>query len=251
MPTSRSPAPPPPQVVELRQYTHHPGRRDELIALFERELVEPQEALGMQVVGTFRDRADPDRFVWLRAFADMPSRGRSLDAFYSGPVWQRHRDAANATLVDSDDVLLLRPARPLSGFAAGTATRAPVGATTLPRGLLSATLCPLRAPADDALIDKLETTARAHAGIGDGELVACLVTETAPNDYPRLPVREGEPMAVWFSRFADADAEQRHAERLAASREWRERIWPAWRERLAADPRTLRLAPTARSALHH
>ena len=31
-------------VLELRQYTLHPGRRDELVALFEREFVEPQEA---------------------------------------------------------------------------------------------------------------------------------------------------------------------------------------------------------------
>ena len=53
-------------VIELRQYTLHPGRRDDLIALFEREFVEPQEALGIAVLGTFRDLDAPDRFVWLR-----------------------------------------------------------------------------------------------------------------------------------------------------------------------------------------
>ncbi|MGL5850095.1 MAG: hypothetical protein ACRCZD_04845, partial [Phycicoccus sp.] len=45
-------------VVELRQYTLAPGRRDELIDLFERELVETQEAAGMGVGGLYRDRDD-------------------------------------------------------------------------------------------------------------------------------------------------------------------------------------------------
>lgn len=52
-------------VVELRRYTLHPGRRDVLIDLFDRELVESQEAVGMAVLGQFRDLDDPDRFVWL------------------------------------------------------------------------------------------------------------------------------------------------------------------------------------------
>ncbi len=85
-----------------------PGRRDELIELFEREFVETQEAVGMCVLGTFRDLADADRFVWFRGFRDMDERRQALDAFYGGPVWQEHRNAANATLIDSDDVLVLR-----------------------------------------------------------------------------------------------------------------------------------------------
>jgi hypothetical protein len=35
-------------LVELRQYTLHPGKRDVLIDLFDREFVESQEALGMK-----------------------------------------------------------------------------------------------------------------------------------------------------------------------------------------------------------
>jgi hypothetical protein len=42
-------------IVELRQYTLHPGQRDVLIKLFESEFVESQEAVGMKIVGTFRD----------------------------------------------------------------------------------------------------------------------------------------------------------------------------------------------------
>src|SRR5207253_8210966 len=96
-------------IVELRQYTLHPGKRDVLIDLFDREFIESQEALEMSVIGQFRDLDDPDRFVWLRGFRDMSSLAQCLQAFYGGPVWKQHRDAANATMIDSDNVLLLRP----------------------------------------------------------------------------------------------------------------------------------------------
>nr|WP_244211232.1 NIPSNAP family protein [Amycolatopsis kentuckyensis] len=98
-------------VVELRRYTLHPGRRDELVELFEREFVEPQEAAGAHLFGLFRARASPDEFVWLRGFRSMSERKAALEEFYSGPVWKEHRSAANATMIDSDNVLLLRPVR--------------------------------------------------------------------------------------------------------------------------------------------
>jgi NIPSNAP len=118
----------PDSVVELRQYRLHPGVRDTLIDLFDREFVETQEAVGMRVI-QLRDLDDPDRFVWLRGFRDMRTRAKALQAFYDGPVWQEHRDAANATMIDSNDVLLLRPARPGSGFRVDTSTHPPVGAS--------------------------------------------------------------------------------------------------------------------------
>lgn len=67
----------------------------------------------MAVIARFRDLHDPDRFVWLRGLADMPSRAEALGRFYGGPVWKTHKDQANATMIDSDDVLLLRPVAPL------------------------------------------------------------------------------------------------------------------------------------------
>src|ERR1035438_9159076 len=97
------------RVIELRQYTLHPRQRDVLIDLFDSEFVETQESVGMRVIGQFRDLDDPDRFVWLRGFADMASRALGLEAFYGGPVWAAHRAAANTTMNDSDNVLLLRP----------------------------------------------------------------------------------------------------------------------------------------------
>ncbi len=50
-------------VVELRQYTHRPGRREELIELFEEKFLTGQAEAGMTVIATFRDLNDADRFV--------------------------------------------------------------------------------------------------------------------------------------------------------------------------------------------
>jgi NIPSNAP len=114
-------------VVELRQYTLHPGKRDVLIDLFDREFVETQEEVGIKIIGQFRDLDHQDRFVWLRGFPDMTSRAKALNDFYSGPVWKAHREAANATMIDSDNVLLLCPASPTSGFSLKDLKRASVG----------------------------------------------------------------------------------------------------------------------------
>lgn len=100
-------------VVELRQYTLHPGARATLVEIFEAEFVESQEELGIDVGGLFEDLDDPDRFVWMRGFASMEARREALQAFYFGSqAWKEHGPAANATMVDSDDVLLLRPTDP-------------------------------------------------------------------------------------------------------------------------------------------
>src|SRR6266436_7570283 len=121
-------------ILELRQYTLHPGQRDVLIELFERAFIETQEAVGAAVIGQFRDLEDPNRFVWLRGFPDMEKHLAALQAFYGGVVWKEHREAANATMVDSDNVLLLRPAAPTSGFSLENMKRPPLSAaTTSPR----------------------------------------------------------------------------------------------------------------------
>lgn len=38
----------------------------------------------------------------------MKGKAEGLKAFYTGPVWKAHLEAANATMINSDNVLLLR-----------------------------------------------------------------------------------------------------------------------------------------------
>jgi NIPSNAP len=186
--------------------------RDVLIELFDREFIETQEALGMKVIGQFRVLDDPDRFIWLRGFPDMQARAQALAAFYDGPVWQQHRDAANATMIDSDNVLLLRPARPDSGFVFDREP-APPGSTEIPGGLLVATIYYLAASDTDfaAYFDSALAPALTAAG---ADIAAVFVSETAPNNFPRLPVREGEHVLVSFATFADELAYERHCDEL-------------------------------------
>lgn len=247
--TSKTPEPDtdPFKIVELRQYRLRPGRRDELIELFDRELLEPQEAVGMRVIGQFRDLDDPDRFVWLRGFADMESRRRALTAFYDGPVWAAHRDAANATMVDSDDVLLLRPSR--AGSAFGTVGGRPAPATpTPPTTAVIATILPLRRPADEAFVEFFEREAVPVLTATGAAPTNYLQTEPATNTFPRLPVRTDETVFVWFSAFPTWEEQGRHVARLERSDAWAEfmRELAPW---LAAPIRLVRLVPTARSRL--
>jgi hypothetical protein len=149
-------------VIELRQYTLRPGQRDVLVGLFQRYFVAAQEDVGMRILGVFLDLDDPDRFVWLREFPDMAARKNSLTRFYlEGAVWREHGPAANATMVDSDDVLLLRP----------------VGDFVVPQA------------------ERLAVTIQDDKP----EVAAYLETEPAENDFPRLPVRTDGPKFVWFT----------------------------------------------------
>jgi quinol monooxygenase YgiN len=236
-------------VLELRQYTLHPGKREALIDLFEREFVETQEAAGMRLVGQFRDLDGPDRFVWLRGFDDMDARRAALQTFYGGPVWKAHREAANATMIDSDNVLLLRPVAAQWAFAASSHTRPPAGAAGGPAKLVIAEVYSLSAPVDDSFRrffhDEL-APALAEAGTPP---LAALETEPSENTFPRLPVRKGENVFVWFASVASAEELPQLEARLARSHRWTRAVAPELARRLSRAPERLRLAPTARSLL--
>jgi hypothetical protein len=233
-------------VVELRQYTLHAGRRDELITLFEREFIEPQEALGLHVIGQFRDLDKPDRFVWLRGFSAMARRAPALAAFYGGPVWRAHRDAANATMIDSDNVLLLRPAWAGAGIDMRGRTRAATASHAPAAGLLDATLLHLREPASPELLRYCRDAMAPVLARGGARVLGWYVTEPAPNNFPRLPVREGETVLAGFALFDDAAA----FETFTRSGAWQRDVQPTLARWLVRPAENLRLAPTTRSALH-
>jgi NIPSNAP protein len=229
-------------VVELRQYTLHPGKRDVLIELFDRELIESQEALGMTVIGQFRDVDDPDRFVWLRGFRNMSTRAQGLGAFYGGPVWRQHREVANATMTDSDNVLLLRPAQPGSGFSVDADRRPPRGTKRDGPGLVVATVYSLNAPPDHEFLDYFSSNLKPALIDAGAARLAFFVTEASPNNFPALPVRENEYVFAWFAGFPDPTTER------GSDRSARERF-EADAPGLIRPPQRLRLTPTARSLL--
>ena len=236
-------------VVELRQYTLHPGKRDVLIELFDQEFIEPPEALGITVIGQFRDLDHPDRFVWLRGFRDMTSRGKALSDFYGGPVWKTHREAANATMIDSDNVLLLRPVHPTSGFSLEDMKRPPVGPDEVPTSLIVATIYYFERSVPSDFINFFDQTLKPVATNSGARISAGFVTEKSENTFPALPVRENENVFVWFSTFRDSEAYENYVTALSQSERWRDEISVGLTRYLDRAPEVLKLSPTARSKL--
>lgn len=232
------------QVIELRQYALRPGQREVLIEMFDREFLETQEAVGMHVIGQFRDLDDPDRFVWLRGFPSMDARREALQAFYFGPVWQRHREQANATMIDSDNVLLLRPAGANAGLSPTAAPR-PAIAAAAPASALCLGVCPLQAPAEQGFARRFDRQLAPLLQEHGANLLARYVTDASVNTFPRLPVRQDVRVFVWLARFDDVTQLDAHLQALRAS--------AVWRQILAEDstqaPELRRLVPTARSEL--
>lgn len=238
-------------VVELRQYTLKPGRRDDLIALFEQHFLEGQEQYSMRILGQFRRCAIPDQFVWLRGFSDMEARREALAGFYGGPVWREHRATANDTMLDSDNVLLLKPARATSGLRLDSSRRPALDAPETDGGIVIATIYAFDAPVDNAFIEFFETRIAPAIQSAGASLLGYYVTEPAENNFPQLPVREGEHVFVWSASFADEAAYAAYQTALAGSEEWNASLAPALREWLAKPEEVLELAPTRRSLLRH
>jgi peptidase M1-like protein len=235
-------------VFELRQYVLHPGQRDVLVAVFDDNFVEGQEAVGMRIIGQNRDLDDPDRFVWLRSFSDMQSRQDALTTFYSGPVWKTHGRLAAGTMVDSDNVLLLRPLRPNTAFAPSSIKLPPAGTRGPGKGVLVASIVYVERNTPREFGGFFEQQLQPRWEQAGGAVIAQLVSEHSANTYPALPVRDKENVFVWFSLFPDQAAVDKQQQALAQSMEWREAIGAltAWTHHKIE---TLRLEPTARSRL--
>jgi len=230
------------EVFELRQYTLRAGQCDTLIALFESTLVEPQNAVGAHVAGTFRDLDDPDRFVWLRGFRDMRMRQEALGAFYGGPVWHANRAAANATMLDSDNVLLLRAVGPVPKFGSRSTA---LGAESF----IGATIYYLGCADTTQFAGFFEQSVLPHLEAAGAEPIVRLVTEEAANNFPRLPIREHDRTFICLSRWANLSTENAFVARFSTLSGWRDSAPESVLPALMRKPERLRLMPTSRSAL--
>jgi hypothetical protein len=234
-------------VVDLRQYTLHPGQRDKLIEVFDAAFVEGQEDLGIHISGQFRDLDDPDRFVWLRGFTDLDARAEALNGFYYGPVWKARGQEANVTMKDSDNALLLTPIELGAGYPALDAPRPPLGATEIPRCVIAGAVYH-RGSADDGFAEFFnDQIVPVLTGTG-AVLTATFETLAAENNFPALPLRD-ETVFAWFATLPNDAAYDEHRRQLAASRTWQREVLPEIVRRSVAAPQQLRLRPTARSQL--
>ena len=74
--------------------------------------------------------------------------------------------------------------------------------------------------------------------------------ETAENNFPKLPIRTGELVLVWFSQSASAEHFRAHDDaKIAKSTAWTSRVQLALQAFRKSTPERLILEPTARSWL--
>ena len=213
-----------------------------LVELFDANFVESQEAVGIDVIGQFRDLDDPDLFTWVRGFQSMEERARGLEDFYGGETWHAHSRAANATMLDSDNVLLLRPGRPDSAFLL-PACREEADAST---GYVAAVILHLEPGADESdIVSFFECAITPGLAAAGGSVLAYFVTDPSKNTFPGLPVREDANVFVYFVGCGDRLTLERVADPCC-------RLSQTTGEApgLACSAETLRLEPTARSLLH-
>lgn len=228
------------ELIELRRYLVKPDQRDAFVALFDREFTDQQEACGMVPVGHFRDRDDPRGFVWFRGFAHAEQRARALTAFYrESHAWKEHRTAANGALLDNDDVLLLREARSGSGFELGRFAR-PAGTQTRAPNTVAVAVLMLERAAGEAFITAFEAEVLPRI-TGQARRTSYFVTDSRTNDFPALPVREGEFAFVVTAVCPNDDALRKWSNAFAPE------TLPRAMQRLLLHRAVLRLEPAPRS----
>jgi hypothetical protein len=174
----------------------------------------------------------------------MPTRQQALENFYVGsPAWIAHKKEANATMVDSDNVLLLRALAPRPEFPGG----APVPSGS--EAVYGVTIYYLGSVDTAQFTEFFDHVILPHLNALNIHPIATLATNEAPNNFPRLPIREHDRVFLWMARWrSEADYES-FSEQLRAWSGWRdtapETVLPA----LMRKPEQLRLKPTARSPL--
>lgn len=204
----------------------------------------------MSILGTFHEPQHPSHFTWIRGFTDMDARAKELDAFYSGSVWQTHRETANPMLEDNDNVLLLREAYPGSGLPTANQARAPIGSTTLPGGVIVVNIYYLKEPPRARFCEFFRESMTPQFKKAGMNVLGSYVPEQTPNNFPKLKIREGENLFIWFARFNDSADYQHHLRILGAQPQWHDHVATAWAAQLSSPPEILELQPTARSLLH-
>ena len=142
------------------------------------------------------------------------------------------------------------PVSPEAGFPSPCIPRPAPGATELRRSLVVATICYLAPRTDEEFAGFFDAMVRPRLEQASAILLAALVTERSPNTFPRLPVREGETVFVWFSAFPDLVAYETHLAELSRSEAWAKEVVPEMERRTWRQNEVSRLTPTTDRCCH-
>lgn len=102
-------------LIELREYTVHPGKREAWVKMMEEEIIPFQIQNGVAVLGSFIVEDQPDKYIWIRRFASEEERVKKYEAIYESDHWKDVLLPRVVTLVDREKHRITRlNATPLS-----------------------------------------------------------------------------------------------------------------------------------------
>jgi len=189
------------QVIEFRRYTIKEGEREHFAEYFESYFPEAFQQMGAIVFGQFFERKNPVGFTWLRGFKNTDARAIINANFYYGPLWREHSSTMNNLMVDSDNVLLLRPLSPEQGIPVLPAID-PLKERKGAQGIVVAQIFAVKQNSVDVFARQAEETFASYRAAGARE-AGVLVTLDVPNNFPQLPVRTDGPYLVWLGIVKD------------------------------------------------
>jgi hypothetical protein len=189
------------QVIEFRRYTVKEGERERFAEYFESYFPEAFQQMGAMAFGQFFERKNPVGFTWMRGFKNTDARAVINAGFYYGPLWREHAFTMNSLMVDSNNVLLLRPLNPERGVTVLPSVD-PVTERKGAQGVVVAQIFAVKANSVDAFAQEAEAAFSGYRAAGARE-AGVLVTLDVPNNFPQLPVRTDGPYLVWLGIVKD------------------------------------------------
>jgi hypothetical protein len=102
---------------ELREYRIKDGKRDRWARWIEEQVIPFQTARGMTIVGSWIDRDQPDRYVWMRRFESEEQHEALRTAVYQDPQWKAEFAPLIEEMLDRSRMVVTRlEATPQSGI---------------------------------------------------------------------------------------------------------------------------------------
>ncbi|HEV7782187.1 MAG TPA: hypothetical protein VGO58_13025 [Chitinophagaceae bacterium] len=190
------------KVLELRNYLLKPNMTDEFSSYFNKHFVDPMTELGGHTLGQFKIAGMNDRFVWFRGFTDMSTRIKFLNDFYiESPVWREFGPGANAMIINSDNVHLLRPLNngrnttDQSEAVSSPVLQTDKGVTVIDFYICNSTI--------HTAIDLFNTSYLPFLKTLNMENISLWISEMSENDFPRLPVFQDKNLLVAITNYKD------------------------------------------------
>jgi hypothetical protein len=181
------------QVLEIRNYLLKPNLTNKFSDYFHSKFVAPMNELGGYTLGEFKIDSVNDRFVWFRGFADMKTRLKFLNDFYSNSAtWKEYGKGANEMMINSDNVYLLRP---LKKEVNSILLKTDKTFTVVDFYICNGTL--------GKVIDLFDTTYIPFLKNLKIEDITLWVSEMTENDFPRLPVFQDKNLLVSIVHYKD------------------------------------------------